>query len=74
MHIKMLSRGIFVQMKILGGWNAGLETYQVQNTNDINVSCVFTAVKSKATPLFLLISITANCWLLKTLKCRHKPN
>lgn len=25
-------------MKILGGWNAGLETYQVQNTNDINVS------------------------------------
>lgn len=26
-------------MKILGGWNAGLETYQVQNTNDINVSC-----------------------------------
>lgn len=74
MHIKMLSRGIFVQMKILGGWNAGLETYQVQNTNDINVSCVFTAVKSKAAPLFLLISITANCWLLNTLKCRHKPN
>lgn len=46
MHIKMLSLGIFVQMKILGGWNAGLETYQVQNTNDINVSCVFTAVNS----------------------------
>lgn len=36
----MLSQGIFVQMKILGGWNAGLEMYQVQNTNDINVSCV----------------------------------
>lgn len=32
-------------MKILGGWNAGLETYQVQNTNDINVSSVFHCCK-----------------------------